>query len=186
MHPRVWRWVLGAAVLVAGTSACEQPFGLGLPPEPALERGAAEMLGPPGSFEMTGAYTTLKARWQIDLQVAPPAEHVTVNSTAGSVEAVIVGGIGYFRGHDFLAKHMATDPLSQSVVNAAGNAWWKGAVGLAPRLPDLTDGETFRATFLGSAATKRTDHVVAEGVPAVLLSGQRADVYIAAAPPYHL
>jgi hypothetical protein len=187
MHPRAWRWFLGAAVLAAAMSACEQPFGLGLPAEPALERGAANTLGPSGSFEMSGAYTTLNSRWQVDLKVArPAAEHVTVTSSAGSVEAVIIGGTGYFRGHDFLARHMGTDPPSQSVVNAAGNAWWKGAVGLAPQLPDLTDGATFRATFLGSAAVKRTDHVEADGVPSVELSGQRADVFIAASPPYHL
>src|SRR5215472_9333831 len=158
MHPRVWRWVLGAAVLAAAMSACEEPFGLSLPPEPALERGAGETLGPSASFEMTGVYATGTTRQHIDLQVAPAGEHVTVSSSAGSVEGLIVGKVGYFRGHDFLTRHMGTDPLSQSVVNAAGNAWWKGSVGLAPQLPDLTDGATFRATFLGSAATRRTDH----------------------------
>jgi len=42
------------------------------------------------------------------------------------------------------------------------------------------------ATFLGSAATQRTDHQPVGGLDAVELSGARADVFIASASPYQL
>ncbi len=99
---------------------------------------------------------------------------------------VVVGGAAYFRGHQFLADHMGTDPLSQDLVKAAGNAWWKGSAGEVPQLQDLTDGATFRATFLGPAVTQRTDHATVDGIDAVELSGPRADVFIAAQAPYNL
>jgi hypothetical protein len=53
-------------------------------------------------------------------------------------------------------------------------------------MPDLLEGATFRSTFLGSAVNRRTDHVVIDGIDSIELSGQRADVYIAEAPPYRL
>jgi hypothetical protein len=81
---------------------------------------------------------------------------------------------------------MGADPLSQDLVKAAGNAWWRGSAGQVPQLQDLTDGATFRATFLGPAVTQRIDHVTLDGVDAVELSGARADVYIAAQAPYNL
>ncbi|MGA8924333.1 MAG: hypothetical protein WB682_14440, partial [Candidatus Dormiibacterota bacterium] len=82
--------------------------------------------------------------------------------------------------------HMGTDPLSTNLVKAAGNSWWKGSAGFVPRLADLTDGATFRATFLGSAVTSRTDHASVGGIDAVDLAGARAEVFIASAPPYQL
>jgi hypothetical protein len=81
---------------------------------------------------------------------------------------------------------MGSDPLSRNLVKAAGNAWWKGSAQQLPQLPDFTDGATFRTTFLGPVATQRTDHVSVDGTDAVKLSGPRAEVYIAAAPPYNL
>jgi hypothetical protein len=71
-------------------------------------------------------------------------------------------------------------------VKAAGNAWWKGTAADVPRLPDFTEGSSFRATFLGPAVAERFDHVAVDGHDAVNLSGPRADVFIAATPPYHL
>jgi hypothetical protein len=95
----------------------------------------------------------------------------------------------YFRGNQFLSQHMGSDPLSRNLVRVAGNAWWKGSTlgsGLVPRLPDLTDGKSFRSTFLGTAVTQRTDHVSVSGLDAVELSGPRADVFVASNPPYRL
>jgi hypothetical protein len=43
-----------------------------------------------------------------------------------------------------------------------------------------------RSTFLGTAVTSRTDHVSVGGVPAVELSGPRADIYVGEAPPYRV
>jgi hypothetical protein len=202
------RAVAGAAVLIA-LAACDLPFGLGTPSTRALESGAeAGLRG--SSFEMTGTYTgagvslavqvasgartsspapapVSDTTWTIDLQLSRPgAQHITVSGTNLKVEVVVVGGAAYFRGHQFLADHMGTDPLSQDLVKAAGNAWWKGSAGQVPQLKELTDGATFRATFLGSAVTQRTDHVTVDGVDAVELSGARADVYIAAQAPYSL
>jgi hypothetical protein len=196
-----------AAVLVA-LSACDLPFGLGTPSTRALEAGAeAGLRG--SSFEMTGTYTgpgvsvpvqvasgartgtpapASETTWTIDLQLSRHGnQHMTVSGANLKVEVVVLlGGAAYFRGHQFLADHMGSDPLSQDLVKAAGNAWWKGSAGQVPQLQDLTDGATFRATFLGPAVTQRTDHVTVDGVDAVELSGARADVFIAAQAPYNL
>lgn len=170
---------------LAALSACD-PFGL--PATRALENGAAGMLTSATSMEIAGDYLEAGARWTIDLQIArPAARHVLVTNPQGEkVEAIIVGRDAYFRGQQFLAKHLGSDPLSQSLGKAAGNAWWKDTADLVPNLPELTDGATFRSTFLGSAVTRRTDHQSVDGVDAVELSGTRADVFIASAPPYPL
>jgi hypothetical protein len=170
-----------AGVLLA---ACD-PFGL--PATRALENGTESMLTSAKSFEMAGDYSETGGHWIIDLQVArPDARHLVVTSQDETVEAVIVGRQAYFRGQQFLASHMTGNPLGPSLARAAGNAWWKDSAGLVPALPDFTDGAAFRSTFLGSAVAQRTDHQAVEGVDAVELSGTRADVFIASAPPYHL
>ncbi|HUY74209.1 MAG TPA: hypothetical protein VMW11_06835 [Candidatus Dormibacteraeota bacterium] len=175
----------GAVLLVL--AACDPTLGLDLPATRALENGAAEGLTGATSLELTGTYTDSSTRWTIDLQVARPVtEHVVVSDASETVEAAVLGGNAYFRGQSFLARHMGSDPLSANLVKAAGNSWWKGSAGYVPRFADLTDGATFQATFLGSAVTSRTDHVSVAGIEAVDLAGPRADVFIAAAPPYRL
>jgi len=207
-YARLGGWaIVGAAVLIALT-ACDLPFGLGTPSTRALEGGAEAGLSG-SSFEMTGTYTGAgvslpvqvasgartgppaaapqDTTWTVDLQITRPGtQHMTVSGTNLKVEVVLTGGAAYFRGHQFLADHMGSDPLSQDLVKAAGNAWWKGSAKQAPQLQDLTDGATFRATFLGPAVTQRTDHVTVDGIDAVELSGARADVFIAASAPYNL
>ncbi|MGH7763912.1 MAG: hypothetical protein ACREOM_05800 [Candidatus Dormibacteraceae bacterium] len=175
----------GALLLLAG--ACDATLGLGLPSTRALEDGAAQSLNDATSFEMAGSYTSASTSWTIDMQTTRPnANHVIVGSGSEKVEAIILGDNAYFRGQSFLAEHMGSDPLSANLVNAAGNAWWKGSAGFVPPLPDLTGGSAFKSTFLGSAATSRTDHVSVDGVGAVELAGTRADIFIAATPPYRL
>lgn len=135
---------------------------------------------------MTGAYMEGGSSWTIDLQLEhPAAEHVKIGGPV-QLEAIVVGGQPYFRGQQFLASHLGSDPMSLSLVKAAGNAWWKGAQAQPPRLPDLTDGVAFRAFFMGSAVGTRTDHVSVDGVDTVEFSGQRGDVYIAEASPNRL
>jgi len=178
-------WLVGWLGLAAVLAACD-PFGL--PSTRALENGAAAMLNTAPSYEMAGTYTASNASWSIDLQTersAPPARHLTVSSAGGKVEAIIIGSSAYFRGKDFLASHLK-QANSQVLISAAGSAWWKGSVGLVPYFPDLTNGDTFRATFLGQAVTTRTDHQTVNGEDAVDLSGARADVYIASTAPYDL
>jgi hypothetical protein len=173
-----------AAVLVVLLAGCD-PFGL--PSTRALENGAETMLASAESYEIKGVYTAAGAQWTFDMQFArPDARHITVSSTSEQVEAIIMGGDAYFRGQAFLARHLGNDPQSQNLARAAGNAWWKDRAPLVPTFPDLTDGSVFRANFLGSAASVRTDHQSVGGVDAVELSGVRADVYIASAAPYHL
>jgi hypothetical protein len=177
--------VAGAAVLAL--FACAPPFGLGQPTTRALESGAADTLTAAKSFEITGSYTESGIRWSIDLQMAAPGkEHVVVSSADVKLEAIMVGEAAYFRGSEFLSKHMGADLLSRNLVKAAGNAWWKSSAGHVPRLQDLTDGSTFRSTFLGTAVTQRTDHVSVDGHDAVDLSGPRADVFIDASPPHYV
>lgn len=198
--------VVIASVGLAALSGCDLPAGLGQPTTRALESGATGTLTAAKSFEITGTYSeSVEAAapapasgarvnvppqattWTIDLQVVRPAtEHVVVTAADVQLEAIVLGNDAYFRGNQFLSQHMGSDPLSGNLVKAAGNAWWKGAAGIVPRLPDFTDGGAFRATFLGTAVTQRHDHVQVDGADAVNLSGPRADVFIAAAPPYRL
>jgi len=173
-----------APVLVVLLAACD-PFGL--PSTRSLENGAETMLASAESYEIEGVYTAAGAQWTFDMQFArPDVRHLTVRSASEQVEAIIIGGEAYFRGQAFLAKHVGSDPQSQNLARAAGNAWWKDRATLVPTFPDLTDGNAFRTNFLGSAASVRTDHQSVGGVDAVELSGVRADVYIASAAPYHL
>jgi hypothetical protein len=195
--------VAGAAILAA-LSACDLTVSLGLPSTRALESGAADTLTTAKSFEIKGSYTgagdigvpvASDARtnappptttWSIDMQVVRPnTVHLVVNG-AVKVEAIILGDGAYYRGADFLSQHLGSDPLSRSLVTAAGNAWWKGAIALAPRLPDLTNGAAFRTAFLGPVVTQRSDHVSVDGVDTVEMSSARADVFIAASAPYQV
>jgi hypothetical protein len=193
-HSRVAGSLAAGAALVA-LAACDLPFGLGLPSTRTLESGAEASLSGATSFEITGGYVDVTdVRWTMDLQLArqPSAEHVVASASgttsAGDtkVEAIIIGDAAYYRGQQFLAQHMGSDPLSQNLVKVAGNSWWKGFAGSVPRLPDFTDGTTFRSTFLGSTVTRRTDHTSVDGVSAVLMSSPRADVFISAVAPYQV
>lgn len=193
-HSRVAGMLAAAAALLT-LAACDLPFGLGLPSTRTLENGADRSLSTASSFEITGSYVdVLDARWTIDLQLArqPSAEHVVASSSNMTssadmkLEAIIIGETAYFRGQQFLAQHMGSDQLSQNLVKAAGNSWWKGNAGTLPRLPEFTDGTSFRSTFLGSVVTRRTDHTSVDGVPAIEMSSPRADVFIAALAPYQV
>ena len=175
-----------AAILLA-LCACTPPFNLDQPTTRALESGAAGSLSSSASFEVAGTYSEAGQAWTIDMQLTrPDKQHTTVNAAGVKLEAIVIADTAYFRGQQFLAQHMGTDPLSQSLVKAAGNAWWKGSAGSVPRLPELTNGSTFQTTLLGPAVTQRIDHVTVDGANAVDLSGPRADVYVAADPPYPL
>jgi hypothetical protein len=185
------------AVVLAGLSACQAPFSLGEPSTRALENGAVDSLTAARSFEITGSYTESGDPWSVDLQVARPAsEHVLVSKADLKLEAIIIfdtsgltaNDVAYFRGSEFLSKHMGSDPLSRNLVKAAGNSWWKSQISAipVPRLPDLTDGTAFRSTFLGNSVSQRTDHVTVDGVDSVNLSGPRADVFVAGASPHGL
>lgn len=136
---------------------------------------------------MKGNFVALGVSWSMDMQVAKPdTQHVVLHSASVALEAIVTGQAAYFRGQQFLAAHVGQDPTTQALVAAAGNSWWKGSAGFVPSMRDLTTGAAFRASFLGAAAQRRTDHVSMDGMQAVELSGPRADVYIADAPPYRL
>lgn len=170
---------VAALATLSGCGALASP-----PATRALENGAADRLDSARSFELKGTYADSAGRWSVDLQIARPAgEHIVIDGPL-KLEAILIGGTAYFRGQTFLAQHMGTDPLSQQKVRAAGNSWWKGSAGDAPRLPEFTDGGAFKSTFLGAIASRRTDNVFVDGSPAVDLSGVRADVYIASTAPY--
>jgi hypothetical protein len=174
-------------VVVASLSACDLPFGLDLPTTRSLETGATGTLVAADSFEITGSYSEGSNQWSIDLQLSRPgSKHVVVTTSDVKLEAIILGNTAYFRGQQFLSAHMGSDIVSRSFVKAAGNGWWKGSAGQVPQLSDLTDGNAFRATFLGQAATQRTDHVSVDGIDAVELSGARGDVFITAQAPYRV
>ena len=179
--------IVGAAALALAAAACDPTLGLTLPSERALEDGAAGGLTTAKSFELKGTYVTGGGTsWNVDAQFTPDARRLTASSAGVSVEAIIVGEVAYFRGQTFLASHMGSDPLSQNLVKVAGNAWWAGTPGYLPQMKEFTDGPSFRATFLGSANTQRSDHQSVDGQPAVELSGTRADIFIASTPPYRL
>ena len=175
-----------ASALLAAT-ACEPPFGLGLPATRAVENGAVSTLEAARSLEISGTYNDSGQTWSLDVQVLrPDSEHAIVDGPPGKLEAIVLGKEGYFRGQEFLSQHMGSDPISRNLVKAAGSGWWKGSAADAPRLPDLTGGDLFRATFLGSAVTQRTDGLVVDGLSAVELAGPRAEVFISESAPYRL
>jgi hypothetical protein len=175
-------------------SACQAPFGLGQPSTRSLENGAVDTLAAATSFEIKGTYVDAGLEsWSVDMQVVRfSGWHVTVSTPNLNLEAIVLldsNGLltdSYFRGNKYLAQHMGSDPASQNLVKAAGNAWWKGAAADLPRLVDLTEGAALRSTFLGTAVTTRVDNVAVDGIDAVNLSGPRADVFIAANPPHQL
>jgi hypothetical protein len=173
-------------LLAIGVMTSCDPFGL--PSTRALENGAASMLTAARSFEVAGTYRNGDQVASFDMQLVkgPPAlRHLSVASGGETVEAIIAGQEAYYRGREFLARHL-TDPSTHSVVEAAGSAWWKGAATLLPTLPDLTDGRSFRTAFLGPAVSTRTDHVAVDGMDTVELSGVRADVFVESSAPYRL
>jgi hypothetical protein len=189
--PRWWRRFAGRAAVGATVllvlSACDLPFDLGLPTTRALEAGAADSLDAASSIKITGSFTDSGGRQNFNLElVRPSTKHVLLSGASVDLEAIIIGPIAYFRGQEFLSSHMGSDPLSRSRVLAAGNSWWKGSASDAPQLPDFTEGSSLRSTFLGPAVTSRSDHQSIGGVAAIELSGPRADVFIAEAPPYRL
>lgn len=170
--------------------ACEPPFNLAQPTTRALEAGAVGTLSAARSFEISGSYSEAGAVWTIDIQSAGfegiGGEHVVITSAGVRLEAIVVGSGAYFRGQQFLSQHMGADPLSRSLVQAAGTAWWHGSAADAPRLPDFTNGSIFATTFLGAAVTERLDHQSVDGHNAVDLAGPRAEVYISADSPYRV
>lgn len=177
-----------AAVLLVVVAACDLPFQLGQPTTRALEAGAANSLSNTTSFTLRGGYSAASGVvWMLTAVFQrPDREDVAVTGPGVQVEAILIGSQAYFQGQAFLAQHMGSDPVSQNLVKAAGNAWWKGSSTLAPQLPDLTTGTGLRSTFLGAAVTRRTDHVSIDGLDAIELSGPRADVYIRAVAPHYL
>lgn len=179
--------VLIGALAAASLSACDLPFGLGLPTTRSLERGAAGGLADATSLEITGSYYEGGNPWSIDLQLRrPDLEHVTVTAARLKLEAIVLGKDTYFKGQEFLSAHMGSDVVSRSFVRSAGNGWWRGSTGRVPQLTEMTDGNTFSATFLGQAVTQRIDHLTVDGVEVIDLSGPRADVFVAAQAPYRV
>ena len=187
------RAIVAGATFVALMSACQAPFGLGEPSTRSLEDGATGTLAAATTLEITGSYRAAGDLWSIDLQLAPStAQHVVVSNSVLKLEALVFFDAAgsptdaYFRGNQYLSQQMGTDPASRNLVKAAGNGWWKGPASDVPQLFSLTDGPAFRLAFLGTAVTRRTDHVAVDGVDAVNLSGPRADVFIAAGAPHQL
>jgi hypothetical protein len=182
------RYLVLAAVAVMLLPACEGPFGLGLPSTRALENGAAAGLGP-SSFEIAGAYIAGGASWTVDLQLANANsgnKHALITQGSLKIEALIIGGVAYYRGQEFLSQHLGSASAARTLVQAAGNAWWKGPATNVPAINDFTDGDRMRSTFLGSVVRSRTDHLTVDGIDVADLVGPRGDVYIAEAPPYRL
>lgn len=184
---RLWRTLLPAVLVTfLGVSGCTNPLDLtALPSTRALEDGAADSLSTAKSFEITGDYTDGSDRWSIDVQIAPPdKERASITGPNVKLEAIITGKSAYYRGQQFLDQHTPSDPNTVSLVRAAGNGWWKASTGGLVQLPDFTEGQSFRTTFLGPVASRRVDHVTVDGQPAVDFAGVRGDVYLAATPPY--
>jgi len=198
--------LLVAAAVLLSLSACDLPFGIGSPTTRALEKGAAASLNE-RTFEIMGVYTqtvvappppivsgarvaapAVGTRWSVDLQLSnqPPARRMSVSNGNVKLDAIVLPAAAYFSGQAFLLQFLGGDPRTADLARAAGNAWWKGPANLVPQLDDLTSGAAFRKTFLGAAISSRRDHLSIDGFDAVELSGPRADVYIASAPPNRL
>ena len=184
---RSLRLVAMAAGLLIVLAACDLPFDLGLPATRAVENGVADTLTKATAFEMAGGYTAPNgAVWTLKAEFVRPDREQLSMSGPSQLNAIIISGQGYYSGQAFLAQHIGSDPLSQNLAKAAGNAWWEGGTRLAPTFPDFTDGAAFRSTFLGSNVTTRINHVQFDNTPAIELSGPRADVFVTASAPYRV
>jgi hypothetical protein len=182
------RFLVLAVVSLFLVPACEGPFGLGLPSTRALESGAAGGLGP-SSFEIAGSYIANGAGWTVDLQLAGHGsnyEHALITQGSLKIEATLIGNVAYYRGQEFLSQHLGTASAARTLVQAAGNAWWKGPATNVPAIGDFTDGARMQATFLGSVVRSRADHLTVDGIDVADLSGPRGDVFISEDPPYRL
>ena len=187
----LWRRLAGRVavgiMVLAVLTACGIPFGIGQPTTRALESGAVDSVDATASFRITGSYTESGNRRTIDLELARPSSlHLLLKGGPADLEAIVTANSAYFRGRDFLSSHMGSDSVSRALVQATGGGWWKGPASYVPQLPDFTEGKRLSATFLGPAVTTRTDHVSVGDAAAVELSGPRADVFVAEAPPFRL
>lgn len=184
------RWItliVPSLALGLTLGACAAPFGLGTASTRALEAGVARSLDEQAGVAITGSYREGGATWSLDLQIgASGAKHITLTSATDRIEAILVGSDAYFRGARFASEHLGEDPPARDLAKAIGSSWWRGSVEKVPALPDLTQGSALRSTFLGPAATERVDHVSADGVDAVRMSGPRGEVFVSATPPYRL
>src|SRR2546423_3272674 len=102
------RNAISVLAVTAVLAACD-PFGL--PSTRALENGAATMLASAKSFEIRGRYVASDVDWTIDFQVTrhsagPDDVHLAVSDSQDSVEATIIGPVAYYRGQQFLARHL--------------------------------------------------------------------------------
>lgn len=178
------------ATAVAGlwlTGACDSSLDIGEPSTRALEDGVTAGIGRNHSFEITGSITEAGLIRHLDLRVdRMGAEQMVLTGDHFNLEAIITDGHSYFRGREFLAQHAAGDAGSVSLLNQAGDSWWRGSGQETPKLIALVDAESFRSNFLGPAVTSRSDHLSVEGVAAVRLMGPRAEVLIARDEPHRL
>ena len=185
---RLARWFVSALTASLLLLACEPPFGLGLPTTRELENGALARLASANSLEVAGSYEDSSGRWDLDVQITRPgAEHVVAARDGVSLEAILIGKDGYFRGQELLARQLNADASSRSLARAAGNGWWKGLLPAAgPDLSDFTDSARVKATFIGTDAVRRGDHVAVNGIDSARLSNPRADLYVREAAPHEL
>jgi hypothetical protein len=169
-------------------SGCAIPFvGPSLPSTADLVNGAATNFSSASSVEVTGAFNQSGYQYTIDMQVVPPSTvHLTMQENNIQLEAVQLNGKLFFRGADFLAKQVRTDPAGQRLAKAIGAGWFSSKATNLIDMSSFTDAAKVKANFLNTMAVKRQDTLGSDGVKTAELTGPGYTLNITEVKPYRL
>jgi len=173
-----------AALMIA---ACGLPFGLGKPSTSQLENGAADNMAKAKSFEAQGTFSESGTNYKFDTRyVAPSTEDIQVTQGNISYELLQMDGKVYFKGSDYLASILGSDPNAQQLVKGVGTRWYTTKNATPIDLSAITDANKVKANFLNTIATKRTDDVIFSGLDTAELTLVDGIVNITEDSPYRL
>jgi hypothetical protein len=179
-----------ARLAVAGllAPACASPLGgPGLPSTADLINGAAKDFSNASSLEISGSFNQSGYHYTIDMQVTPPSTaRVTMSQNNLQLEAVQVGGKVYFRGRDFLAKTVATNPAGPRLAKAIGAGWFTSKDTNLLDMSNFTEASKVKANFFNTLSVKRKDNVGSDGVKTAELAGTDYTLYITETSPHRL
>lgn len=168
-------------------AACGLPFGLGKPSTSQLENGAADNLAKAKSFEAQGTFSESGTDYKFDTKYAAPnTEDVQVIQGNLSYELLQMNGTVYFKGSDYLATVLGSDPNAQQILKGVGTRWFTSKSATPIDLSDITNANKVKANFLNTIATKRADDVITNGQDTAELTLVDGIVDITENTPYRL
>ncbi len=181
------RRLLVVAALGLMTAACSLPFGIGQASTSQLINGAADNLGKASGFEVTGKFTSVSDKYQIDLQYqSTGAAHMDITQNSTHLELLQISGKAYYRGKAFVASVAGTDALGQALARAVGDKWFTSKDATPLDMSGFTDAAKVKANFLNSLSVSRKDNVSVNGTDTAELSDSNTILNISESSPYQL